>query len=129
MASNDFEQLQDQREVARVTVHLWNSIDSELTFIIGKNGFNSLFERSLHLTQLTFPWLGINHASHSDDAQFASLKKSLEGRNFSDADAGSKALLDTFTNLLAQLIGKPLMNSILRTARDSQTPDTKSNEV
>jgi hypothetical protein len=129
MISNDFQQLQHPQEVARLTVQLWISIAAELTLIIGKHGFISLFERSLYLTQLTFPWLGIKYASHTDDAQFALLKTSLEGRDFSEADAGSNALLDTFSNLLAELIGKPLVTGILRSARDRQTSDIKFNEV
>lgn len=99
-----------------VVIHLWERLASELISIIGEGGFQSLYSRSVHLTNVTFPWLMLSHPSQQADSRFAGLKISLEGRDFTEASEASIALLTTFIDILALLIGEPLTTSILRSA-------------
>ena len=103
-------------QVANITLQLWESMASELIPLIGKDGFAILFDRCLHLTRSSFPWLADSHGAQSADSEFASLKMSLEGRDVAEAGEASEALLATFTNLLEMLIGEPLTAVVLLAA-------------
>jgi hypothetical protein len=112
-----------------VTIHLWERLASELISIIGEGGFQSLYSRSIHLTNVTFPWLVLSHSSQQTDSRFAGLKISLEGRDFTEASEASIALLITFIDILALLIGEPLTTSILRSAWDDGAFDIVGKEL
>lgn len=101
--------------VANLTIHLWESIASELIPLIGKDGFVILYARCLAITQTTFPWLAANQGPQTTDTQFILLKKSLEGRAFTEAHDASKTLFITFIDILTTLIGESLTTSILQT--------------
>jgi hypothetical protein len=104
-------------------VHLWERLAAELVPIIGEGGFQSLHVRSIHLAGRDFPWLLTIHASHSAGPRFESLKANLEGRNAAEAHAASIALLTTFIDILATLIGDLLTASILRSAWGDDVSD------
>ena len=94
-----------------VTILLWERLAVELISIIGEEGFQSLYARSGHLIIVTYPWLLLDHGSQSSDSRFAGLQMS----------AASKALLITFVDILALLIGDLLTASILRSAWINET--------
>ena len=112
---------QRPEEVAKITIQLWEAMESELTPLIGKDGFSILYVRSLHLTRSSFPWLATGHSAQPSDSQFTPLRTSFEGRPFSEAGEASKALLATFTDILAVLIGEPLTTGILVAAWGDDT--------
>ena len=114
---------QRPEEVANITILLWESVASELIPLIGKDGFAILYARSLHLARSTHPWLATGHSAQQNDTHFTSLRMSLEGQNFTEAGEASKALLATFTDLLAVLIGEPLTTGILRVAWRDGAPE------
>lgn len=104
-----------------VTILLWERLAVELISIIGEEGFQSLYARSGHLIIVTYPWLLLDHGSQSSDSRFAGLQMILESRTNNEISAASKALLITFVDILALLIGDLLTASILRSAWINET--------
>jgi hypothetical protein len=100
--------------VTEVALGTWHQMTTRLAPVIGTRGVDVLFRRSLNLTSATFPWLAIL----GDDGNTAALIVELETRFASQAaDAAVEArfaLLVTFTELLATLIGEPLTERLLR---------------
>lgn len=107
---------QRPKEVAHITLQLWESIASELIPLIGRDGFAILFDRCLHLTRSSFPWLAVGHVMQPADPDFTLLRMSLDGQTIAEAGEASKALLATFTKLLDMLIGESLTAVILLAA-------------
>jgi hypothetical protein len=112
--------LQGPEAVPELTLRLWERLACELISIIGEGGFQSLYSRSIHRNAAVFPWLGLrsqqNHSPQPHDSRFADLAISLEGRNSAEANEASIALLITFTDILAALIGERLTTRILHSA-------------
>jgi hypothetical protein len=52
-------------------INLWEQMASEVISIVGEGGFNSLYARSLFLSQSTFPWLAAASLSAQTDSRFA----------------------------------------------------------
>jgi hypothetical protein len=115
--------------VADVSMHLWGKLADELISIIGEGGFQSLYKRSLHLTSATFPWMEINPPLLQNGSRFAGLQNCLEGQDSAEAGEASTALLITFIDILALLIGELLTSSILRMAWGDDALDTVVKEL
>ena len=96
-------------------IERWEQLSTHITSIIGDGGFNSLYARSVHLTQATFPWLlaGLQPMANQ---RFAALKASLQGQTTALANAANQLLLITFTGILVSLIGAHLTTRILSSA-------------
>jgi hypothetical protein len=92
-----------------VAIHLWQNLRNQIILIVGEGGFNSLYARSVFVTQLTYPWLAVN-------SSFAELKMRLEEQTPSHASEANILHLTTFTGILASLIGENLTSNILRSA-------------
>ncbi len=112
---------QHSENVADAALNLWTQMATQIISIIGESGFDSLYARSVFLTQSTFPWLAtgpwLATASPSSSIQrFALLKTSLEQQTPAQASEANHLLLMTFTDILASLIGEPLTTRILRSA-------------
>lgn len=43
-------------KVADAAINLWEQMTTQIISIVGEGGFNSLYARSIYLTQATFPW-------------------------------------------------------------------------
>lgn len=110
------------------TISLWERLASELISIIGEGGFQSLYARSVHLARAAFPWIVPTHSGADADPRFADLRMSLEGRDFTEAGEASIALLITFIDILALLIGEHLTTSILRSAWGDDALDIAGKE-
>lgn len=115
--------------IREVTISLWERLASELISIIGEGGFQSLYARSGHLTNATFPWLVLNHPSQLIKSRFEGLKMSLDGRSVTESSEASIALLITFIDILALLIGDLLTTSILRSAWGDDALDIAAKEL
>jgi len=107
---------QPTEEVADAAINLWEHLATQIISIVGEGGFNSIYARSVFLTQSTFPWLAADSLSPQTDHRFAELKISLEGQTPEQTNAGNSLLLITFTDILASLIGEQLTSLILRSA-------------
>ena len=105
--------------VVDVTIVLWERLAFELISIIGNEGFQSLYIRSAHLNSPAFPWLLLDHPTLTSTSRFAGLHLCLASRKLVDpvnTNEACKALLITFVDILALLIGDLLTASILRSA-------------
>jgi len=103
----------DARAVAEATLSIWDQVAYRLAPVIGARGVDALFSRSLHLTSAAFPWLAVVGEQGHRDAQLASLKARLAGRETDAATAAASALLATFSELLVTLIGESLTGRLL----------------
>ena len=103
-------------KVADAAIGLWEQMATQIISIVGEGGFNSLYARSVFLTQSAFPWLAAGSLSPQIDHRFAALKTSLAGQTPEQASAANNLLLITFTDIVATLIGEQMTNTILRSA-------------
>lgn len=101
--------------IAQSTLFTWQQIAAQLEPVIGARGVDALFSRSLHLVAKAHPWLATGGVRGNDAASLASIKTCLESRDALVASDGASALLDTFIDLLARLIGESLTTRLLET--------------
>ena len=106
----------DAEKLVDTAIERWEQMATHIISIIGEGGFKSLYARSVHLTQSTFPWLLAANLPLAANHRFAALKESLEGQTTALAHEANQLLLITFTGILASLIGAPLTTRILRSA-------------
>ena len=99
---------------ADAAIRVWEQMATQIISIVGEDGFNSLYARSIFPTQSTFPWLAAGPLAPQSDHRFAGLKTSLEGQASAQAGEASTRLLITFADILATLIGEQLTNHILQ---------------
>lgn len=99
-----------------VAIDLWERLAAGLVVIIGNEGFDALYDRSLHLAGEGFPWLTPGDSHPGAQARFARLRSGLLGRDSDEAGKATVLLLTTFIRVLATLIGHPLTTNILRAA-------------
>ena len=104
--------------VADAAFQLWTQMAKQLISIIGDGGFDAIYDRSLYLTQVTYPWLGASSDSPQTDHRFVHLKTSLEDQSPALALAANISLLITFSDILASLVGESLTARILDSAWD-----------
>ena len=57
---------QHTEKVADATINLWEQMATQIISIVGEGGFNSLYARSVFLTQSTFPWLAASFIVSTD---------------------------------------------------------------
>lgn len=89
---------------------------TELISIIGEGGFDSLYQRSVHLVQQAYQCLAPCLQAGSVEHRFAGLRASLEKDPSPLMNEASRELLITFTDILAKLVGEELTTGILRRA-------------
>lgn len=108
----------------------WEKLADEIISIVGEAGFNSLYERSVHLAQSSFPWLPPSAlpSQPSQASRFLELGVRLAEQTPAHAIAAHWLLLTLFTDILASLIGEQLTSSILRTAWGNIASDTPHKE-
>lgn len=101
---------------ADAAIDLWEQMSNQIIYIIGDVGFDSLYARSISLTQLPYPWLTAGSPPLQTDGRFAELRVNLDGQTSAQAGAANSLLLMTFTDILAALIGENLTGNILKLA-------------
>ena len=119
---------QPSSEVADAAIGLWELLSIQIISIIGEGGFNSLYARSLFLTQSTYPWLATDALSSQTVQRFAELRISFEAQTPELTSAANSQLLFTFTDILASLIGEQLTTRILSSAWSNLAQDRISKE-
>ena len=115
-------------KVADAAIDLWEQMATQIISIVGEEGFNSLYARSVYLAQPTFPWLMASALPQQNGQRFAEFKKGLEGQTPLQARAANSLLLLTFTGILAALIGEPLTTRILWSAWGDDASTSTSKE-
>lgn len=106
----------DTEKMVDTAIERWEQMASAIISIVGEAGFESLYARSVYLTQSTFPWLMAADMPSAATHRFAALKESLDGQNTACAHAANQLLLITLTGILASLIGAQLTTRILGSA-------------
>ena len=74
-----------------------------------------MYKRSLHLVRGAFPWLAAAYEGATTPGDFTSLHAALAEQTAEKAAAGQAAALQTFYNLLTELIGRSLTQRLLHT--------------
>jgi len=119
---------QHTEKVVDAELELWEQIATQIISIVGEGGFNSLYARSVFLTQATIPWLTPSSPSTQTEHRFAQLRRCLDGQAPAQASAANRLLLITFTDILASLIGEQLTTRILRAAWRNDASDKADKE-
>lgn len=110
----------DSSAIAEAALLTWSRVSGRLEPVIGIRGVDALFDRALHLTCKTYPWLAT--ANIEDDAvtpgmppltNLTNLRLRLADREPKLAEEAGHILLVTFTVLLANLIGESLTERLL----------------
>jgi hypothetical protein len=99
--------------MAEATVHVCGDVAARLAVVLGERGVGVLFRRSVHLATAQFPWLAMGGEDGPADVVFARLGEVLARQERTVAAEASYALLVTFTELLATLIGESLTETLL----------------
>jgi hypothetical protein len=107
---------QHPEECAKLAFHLWTGLAAELAPIVGETGFTTLYARSLHITQRTFTWLAPISGPQQAEPPFTFLQTKLAEQASPEAAKACEAMLHTFIDILAVLIGEPLTNGIFLAA-------------
>lgn len=121
---------QQPESVADSAMVDWKDLADEIISIVGIDGFDSLYERSLHLAQPTIPWLTPDlSAATPNSHRFVELGRHLANQAPADAWAAHSLLLTIFTDLLASLIGEQLTANLLRAAWGNVAPVKADKEL
>jgi len=106
----------DAEKMVETAINRWELIAAQIISILGEGGFNSLYERSVILTQAEFSWLLTCGLQLWTDHGSIALRASLEGQTTALASAANSLLLANFTSILESLIGAQLTTRIFRSA-------------
>ena len=104
----------DATQIADAIVATWQEVDEALTPIIGQRGVAALYRRSLHLTGSVHPWLSNALEGVQTGMDLTALKSVLVLQSRAAVAAAGSHLLQTFYDLLANLIGSSLTERLLR---------------
>ena len=115
--------------VADGAIDYWSRMATQIILIVGDAGFDSLYARSVFLSQTRYPWLATSSGAAQTAPRFADLKTSLEAQTPALAREANSLLLITFTDILASLVGGPLTARILESAWDIDIQGTADKEL
>jgi len=105
----------DAKEFADTCAETWRDLHAALSPIIGSGGVSALYKRCLFLRRGDYPWLGDVSVSSPQPGDFSGLVDAIREQSESEALAANGALLDSFRQLLTNLIGAPLTGQLLQT--------------
>lgn len=106
----------DIAQVAASVVSTWQRIDLALAPILGKRGVATLYRRSVFLAAVDHPWLAPLHDAAGEAIDLPALKAILLEQGGAKAANGAVAMLRTFREVLASLIGAALSERLLGAA-------------
>jgi hypothetical protein len=112
----------DAEQVADAIAAIWLEIDQALHPIMGQRGVAALYNRSLHLAAVDYPWLAIDQPAFPAAVDPSALKSALVRQTAAEAAAGGSALFHTFHELLASLVGASLTERLLRSVWTHPSP-------
>lgn len=121
--------MQRPDEFLKVNIHLWEKLAAELISLIGENGFQSLYVRSTHVTEMTYPWIVNDAPEKSSEKRFVELHNRLSEQEFEVASAANILLLTTLVDIIALLVGDILMTRILCSAWTNDALDIAGKEL
>lgn len=98
----------------RKLVAIWQDIDVAVRPILGHQGVVALYKRSIFLARRAHPWLTELHDRSAAAMNLDELREAVAHTDNADALEGSDAMLQTFHELLASLVGSSLTERLLR---------------
>jgi len=104
----------DAKEFADTCAKTWRDIHAALSPIIGSGGVSALYKRCLFLRRGDYPWLGDASVSLPPPGDFSGLVDAIREQSESEALAANGALLESFRQLLTNLIGASLTGQLLQ---------------
>jgi len=119
----------DAGQVADAVVAIWLEIDQVLHPIIGQRGVAALYNRSLHLAAVTYPWLAIDKPGFPVQVDPSALRSALAQRTAAEAAVGGNALFHAFHELLASLVGASLTDRLLRSVWTHSSPGSTAQDT
>ena len=119
----------DAEQVANAIVAIWLEIDQALHPIIGHRGVAALYNRSLHLTAVTYPWLAIDQPAVPAAVDPSGLRAALVRQTAAEAAVGGSALFQTFHELLSSLVGASLTDRLLGSVWTHSSPDSPAQDT
>jgi hypothetical protein len=114
--------------IADAAVARWRRIDAALSPIVGQRGVAALYQRSLHLTRAAHPCLAGVQEGERGALTFAGLHTALSQQTNAGAAAAHDALVQTFYELLANLIGASLTERLLTSTEDESSGGAAAQE-
>lgn len=110
-------------------IESWRRLADQLGPLIGDTGFCALYGRACRLVGPEFRWLADTPPCKTRDAQIKALDDMLASVSPEHAQAAHAALLQTFTDLLASLIGHGLARRLLDAAmRDGEEKNAQEHK-
>ena len=103
----------DSAQVAGLSAQTWREIEEALSPIIGVGGVSALHRRSIHLLRVEHPWLANELGAELHAGDYSTLASVLSQQSGEAAARASGALLQTFHDLLATLIGSSLTERLI----------------
>jgi hypothetical protein len=103
----------DVSRIMDMAISRWCEVAAALSPIIGQPGVSALFKRSIYLTCVDYPSLAVLRDDAFLPGEFAALRDALAQETSANLAAANDALLRTFLDLLANLIGAPLAERLL----------------
>jgi len=100
-------------QVADGACSIWRDINTALSPVIGQHGVVALIKRSLHLQCMYYPALKTIPGSKILPSEFLALHALLIKETTANAVLTNNALLNTFYELLTNLIGASLTHQLL----------------
>jgi hypothetical protein len=116
-------------KIAEKAVTTWRAVEAALSPIIGKRGVAALYKRSLYLTCADFPWLSAAFGTAALAGEYSPLKTALSQQTASNAAAASGNLLQTFYNLLVNLIGASLTGRLLAAILENPSSGAPAQDI
>lgn len=110
-------------------IQSWRRLADQLGPLIGDSGFCALYGRACRLAGPEFKWLAETPPCKTRDSQISALDELLASVAPDHAKAAHAALLKTFTELLASLIGQALARRLLdAAARDGEEKNAQEHK-
>ncbi|TXF98538.1 hypothetical protein [Massilia arenae] len=110
-------------------IQSWRHLADQLGPLIGDSGFCALYGRACRLVGPEFKWLAETPPCKTRDSQITALDELLASVAPDHAQAAHAALLKTFTELLASLIGQALARRLLdAAARDGEEKNAQEHK-
>lgn len=120
LLAEQVEQGADSVQIADAIVSTWIAVDAALAPIVGQPTVAVLYMRSRHLASRAFPWLRPEQQARIE-MDLPALRSLLLQQDPASAGVGGGALLRTFYELLASLIGPSLTERLLSAAWNSSS--------
>jgi hypothetical protein len=108
----------DCPRIAEVAASTWREIHAVLSPVIGPGGVAALYQRALHVTRTAHPALAALREDAKRPGEYAALQLMLSQQTSEQIAAINAALLQTFCDLLENLIGISLTERLLHSVRN-----------